>query len=669
MYRHIFFISFLCFAVLHFGSAQSRKSFEITDYKRLVTLSDPQFSPDGKNIALVVSRPDIEKNRFTPEIAEVEVKSGLSKVLVSGYESVSQPRYSPDSRYLSFVAKAASEGGGKSQIFLLSLKGNQIRQLTSSVTGVLYYSWSPDASRIAFTAQDEPANKDLASKGYTAFEVLDNDMFLESAPNPAHIWLAEVESGSQRRITSGTWSLPVVIPPSAPAPALSWAPGGDGLLFVKVPSAYSGDNTKRRICRLSVSSGLMDMFTGVDSYESFPLFSPDARWVSYWKRRNDDSEDLNELHVSPAAGGRGRSVSFKLDRDLYRSVWFPDGKKLLVGGHDENRTSLWTFDLDGNVKKLSLGNICPSWYFWTETAISGSGSIAFLGSTPDHPAELFFMASPESQPVPLTQFNREVAEMELGKMETIRWQTDGWSHCGILTYPVQFDAGKKYPLVLVIHGGPFAASVEQFVRFSQVLSNKGFFVFEPNYRGSDNMGSAYKLAIVEDAGAGPGRDIMDGLARVKTITGIDSARIGVSGWSYGGFLTVWLAGHYGGWKAAVPGASVTDLNDQYNLSDYNVNRASAMRGSPWRDDNMRKYVEQSPITRAGNIKAPTLILGNTGDPRVPIGQSYKLYHALKDNGTPVKFIAWPVKAHNATDPITQMERDRYWLEWMERYLK
>jgi dipeptidyl aminopeptidase/acylaminoacyl peptidase len=201
------------------------------------------------------------------------------------------------------------------------------------------------------------------------------------------------------------------------------------------------------------------------------------------------------------------------------------------------------------------------------------------------------------------------------------------------------------------------------------LANQGYFVFEPNYRGSDNLGAEYKLAIVEDAGEGPGRDVMAGLEKLKATGMIDNDKIGVSGWSYGGFMTVWLAGHYGGWKATVAGAAVTDWLDQYNFSDNNIGRAASIGGSPYVGDNMKKYIAQSPITEAKNIKAPTLILANIGDPRVPATQSYKLYHALIDNGTVTKFMGWPIAAHNATDPVTQMETHRYWLNWMITYLK
>jgi dipeptidyl aminopeptidase/acylaminoacyl peptidase len=152
---------------------------------------------------------------------------------------------------------------------------------------------------------------------------------------------------------------------------------------------------------------------------------------------------------------------------------------------------------------------------------------------------------------------------------------------------------------------------------------------------------------------------------------VDTTRIGVSGWSYGGYMTTWLLGHYPtAWKAAVAGAAVTDWSDQYNLGDSNIQRAAAVGESPWLSEaNFQAYREQSPITLAGHIRTPTLILANTADPRVPITQSYKLFHALKDNGVTTKFIAWPVAAHNASDPVRQRERNRFWLEWMDTYLQ
>jgi len=647
----------------------AQKKFELADYARLVNISDPQISPDGKSVVLVVSRPDYVNNRFNAELVLIDVASGNKRVLTQERITVSSPRWSPNGAQLAFIAKAGLGKDATNQIFILSMLGGEAKQMTKAPKGVQHFAWSPNSTDIAYAALNEPKNKAEIEKGFTAFEIANNDMFVGSQPLPAHMWLVNAVTGENKRLTDGDWSLPLVIPPGPPSSPFSWSPDGKTILFVKVASAYSGDGQRRTIQMLSLADSSYKPLTARTKLESYPNFSPDGSNIAYWYKTSGINESINEIWVTGAAGGEGKAVSTKLNRDLFLSAWMPDNQTLLVGGHNDNKTSMWTMTLDGKTTPVDVGSISPAWSFWMDASISKTGAFAFTGTEPNKPAELYFMASTTAKPVQLTDFNKEISKMTLGKTETIRWENDGWKQCGIVTYPVNYEKGKKYPLVLVIHGGPASTSVEQFSRFAQILSNEGYFVFEPNYRGSDNLGAAYKLAIVEDAGAGPGRDVMAGLKQLTSTGMIDTAKMGVSGWSYGGFMTVWLAGHYGGWKAAVAGAAVTDWVDQYNIGDNNVGRGSAIGGSPWVGDNMKKYIAQSPITEARNIKAPTLILTNTGDPRVPVTQSYKLYHTLIDNGTVTKFIGWPIPAHNATDPVTQMERDRLWLNWMNTYLK
>jgi dipeptidyl aminopeptidase/acylaminoacyl peptidase len=249
----------------------------------------------------------------------------------------------------------------------------------------------------------------------------------------------------------------------------------------------------------------------------------------------------------------------------------------------------------------------------------------------------------------------------------VEWQAEGFAQNGLLTYPTQFAPGQKYPLVLVIHGGPRAASLETFSAQAQLFAARGWMVFQPNYRGSDQLGNAYQRAIRNDAGDGPGRDVMAGLAAVKKRGFIDDSRIAVSGWSYGGYMTTWLLGHYQGWRVAVAGAAVTDNVDQYNLGDANVGRANAFGGSPWTGTLMDAYREQSPITYVQKMRAPTLVLSDTGDYRVTITQSYKLYHALKDNGVETRFFAYPVRGHSPQDPVRQRDVQRRWMEWIDQH--
>ncbi len=645
-------------------AAFSQKKFEVNDLVKLVGISDPQISPDTKTIAIIVSKADTVSNTYKTELDLVDIATGTIRPLTFDRQGVTQPRWSPDGSIISFVARTTAGGN---QLFALNMLGGEAKQITNAPNGVQHYAWSPDGASIAYVTSDDVPGKDMVKKGYDAFEIRNNDMFLSATRQPAHIWLIPATGGEAKRLTSGSWSLPVTIPPGPPSSPLSWSADSRQIVFVKVISSYSGDNMYRSTQILNVADGSIKPLTTRDQMEGYPTLSQDGSKLTYWYTREGTRGNINDIWVTSPTGGNGKNATLALDRDIYRAIWMPDGKTLLIGGHDDHRTSLWLQPLDGAAKKLNLGTLSPNWSFWVDMNVGKNGSIAFTATDPNTPTELYYMESATTAPKRLTNFNEAVRTMSLGKTETIRWELEGFSHSGSLTYPTDYTPGKKYPLVLIVHGGPNAASIENFAPRSQLFANKGYFVFEPNYRGRDNLGSKYKLAIAQDAGAGPGRDVMAGVTKLIGTGMIDSAKMAVTGWSYGGYMTAWLAGNYDVWKAAVAGAAVTELNDQYNLSDGNVNWGRTL-GSPYKG-NMQKYVDQSPITYAHKTKAPTLILANTEDPRVPVTQSYKLYHALMDNGVTTRFIAWPLPAHNASDPVRQREVSKYWMAWVDKYLK
>jgi dipeptidyl aminopeptidase/acylaminoacyl peptidase len=203
----------------------------------------------------------------------------------------------------------------------------------------------------------------------------------------------------------------------------------------------------------------------------------------------------------------------------------------------------------------------------------------------------------------------------------------------------------------------------------QLLAARGWIVFQPNYRGSDNLGNAYQRAIANDAGEGPGRDVIAGVDALVARGFVDTTRIAVSGWSYGGFMTAWLIGRYPTkWRAAVAGAAPVDITDMYALTDLNVMRRHAITESPFVGDRLSAYMAMSPIVHLPKARAPTLVMSMTGDVRVVITGSYKIYHALKDNGVPVQFVAFPGGGHSPGDPVRQLDRDRRWVEWLARWL-
>jgi len=649
--------------------AQARR-IELADYAKIVGVSDPQISPDGKSIVCVVSRVNLEQDRNDRALVLVDIASGAQRVLTYDRKETGFPRWSPDGSRLAFLSAVGPAKEEKAQIFVLSMSGDAMK-LTDAPLGVEQFAWRPNGAEIAYVTADEPENKKDIEKHLDAFEVGDNGYLETKAPTPSHIWLIGAAGGKARKLTSGAWSLPKTLPPSSPASPLSWSADGRLLAFAKQDDPHSGDSDRRTVQVLDVESGGIRKLTGHEKMEGFGLFSPDGSQLAYWYPRDGERANENEIFVAPAAGGDGVDVTRGIDRNILRAIWMPDGKSLLVGGHDGTQVSLWLQAVGGGTaKKLALGEVSPSWSFWVDVSVGRNGAIAIAGSTPGQLSELYYMASANDAPKRLTNFNQEIASLSLGRRERFEWQGPGkFSEDGVVVYPPDFQKGKKYPLVLVIHGGPRAASTTQFSFLSYLIAAQDCVVFEPNYRGSENLGNAYTRAIWNNAGDGPGRDVMAGIEALKKLGFVDEAKIAVSGWSYGGYMTTWLLGHYSIWKVAVAGAAVTNMFDQYNLADFNVTERYIFSGSPYVGENMKEYREQSPITYAAHIKAPTLVLSDTGDFRVTITQSYQLYHALKDNGMTTRFFAYPVGGHFPNDPVREMDVYRRWSDWLMQYLK
>jgi dipeptidyl aminopeptidase/acylaminoacyl peptidase len=660
------------------ANAQARK-LELADLQKIVNVSSPEISPDGKSIVIVVSRVNWGEDRYDDQIVLVDIATGAQRPLTGIRKGLGSPQWSPSSDRLAFVAEAGvdekEEKNAVAQVFVLPMSGGEAKQITSAPLGVEQFAWRPDGKDIAYVTSDEPPNKAEIEKHHDFFEVGDDGYLATSAPTPSHIWLVSASGGAAKRLTSGAWSVTKNV--YAPSTPLSWSPDGTHIGFTRQADPHGGDSDQTVVAILDVDSGQVRQLTKRTAFESFGHFSPDGSKIEYWYPRDGDyANSENEIFVTSSMGGEGTDFTRVLDRNIVRSIWMPDGKSLLLGGDDGTQIALWIQPLDGNARNIDLGDVNPSWNYWVDATVGKDGSIAFAGSTPVQPSELYYLASPDARPKRLTDFNHEIATLDLGHTDTLEWKgPDGFAEDGVVVYPPGFSRDKKYPLVLYIHGGPQAASNTSFTSLDPLvplLASHGYVVFEPNYRGSDNLGNKYTRATMNnDAGDGPGRDIMAGIAALEKQGFIDESRIGVSGWSYGGYLTSWLTSHYHIWKAAVSGAPTNSLVNAYNLAVFNViERYQFGGGSPWKKEYAKIYEEQSPITYAGAITTPTLILHDTGDPNSAIIESYAMYHALKDNGVPVKFIAFPVAGHWPVDhPVHFSDIHRVWLDWFDQYLK
>lgn len=642
------------------------RTIAVSDVGRIIDISSPRISPDGKRIVCVFSKPLYDQNDTDTEVLLVDIATGAHHLLTHGRRNLSSPQWSPYGRQIAFIAQDSSKDNPEDQIFVMSVQGGAAKQITHAAKGVDVFAWRPDGAAIGYVSADVAPNTAAMEKGHNYFEVGDDPYLITAAPTPKRLWIIPADGGKAQRITTGTWSLAA---PDVPA-QLSWSRNGRDVVLTRVPTPHTGDGDYSTIIVIDTVTKGIRKLTSHKLFEGSPMFSPDGSKIAYDYSLNGDVMNEGNVFVAPAAGGDGVNIQGHLDRDVNGAAWMPDSESILIGAPDGTRTSLWIQPLDGLPRKIDLGPIDPSNDNGVDVTIGNHDAIAFSGYTHTQPTELYYMSSPTAKPRRLTDFNHDIASLTLGRSQTVTWTTfDGFTADGVLTYPPHYVKGKKYPLVLRIHGGPNEGSNTDFYDYIQLVASHNYLVFQPNYRGSDNLGTAYMHATWNDGGDGPGRDIMAGLDAVEKLGIVDTSRIAVGGWSNGGYMTSWLIGHYQVFKAAVVGAGYTDCYDDYNLSDSNVSDVHYFKGSPWMDDYMQACREQSSITYWKNMKTPTLILSNTGDVRVPITQSYALYHALKDNRVPVKFIAWPQSGHEvAVGPVRTEDLYRIWLGWLDRFL-
>jgi dipeptidyl aminopeptidase/acylaminoacyl peptidase len=638
----------------------------VRDLARQVRLSDPRISPDGKTVAAVETRADLESDEFRSEIVLVDLASGEMRPLTRARLHAGAPRWSPQGTALGFVAPDADKNG---QLFVLSMSGGDALQLTKGKDGVSQFAWSPDGASIAYAIVDPKPELKGEDKYRTAFRVGNDDFTISEAVRPTHLWLVPAQGGEARRLTSGAWSLPSSLPPGPPVSPIAWSKDGKSIVLVRQETPSTGDQLLARIEVLDVASGALRPLTGDTTLEGYPRVSPDGASVAYWRNRNAHAWEFQDVWLAPFAGGAGHDLSAHLEVNVYGTWWAPDGKALLVGGNIGTTVGLWRLGLDGSSVRIPLADVMPTNGYWLDTDVGPHGEVVFVGQTKTDPYELYLVAPGGGTPKALTHENAALSDLALARSETVSWKGPaGRTLDGVLTYPAHYSQGRRYPLVLLVHGGPNSASRERFSLLPQLVAAQDWFVFEPNYRGSDNSGNAFYASIYRDAGQGPGEDVMSGVEYLKGRGLIDPSRMAVSGWSYGGFMTTWLAGHYPVWKATVAGAAVTDWVEMYDLSDGNVTQSEATGASPYVGDGMAINRRQSPSSSMTRIRAPTLIMCNTGDFRVPITQSYGLYRALKDNHVTTEFYAIPTGGHFPGDPVRQMDVYQRWVDWLKRFL-
>jgi dipeptidyl aminopeptidase/acylaminoacyl peptidase len=643
---------------------------QLRDMARIVDLEEPAISPDGTRVAVVTIEQDLGRAAYVDGLVVVSTRDGQRSTLVRGHD-VAVPRWSPDGTRIAYLARPAGEAFR--QLYVRAVGAGQARRMTHARGEVIDAAWSPDGRRIAFVAADyqPPATYFLAG---------DNDYTAAALTPPDHLWIVPAAGGAPRRLTSGPWTIAPTDPGGIFSPQIAWSRDGRHVTITRVENTFSGDDERSTLWQVDVATGALRKLTAHAELELSPAYSPDGSTLAYWYPLRGDFNSENTLRI--AANGRDVALSERLDRNVAGSLWLPGGRRLLICAANGTQMDAWTIDLSGNLRPFPLGDlhvVCDPYSSSTFDAgiaadVARDGSIAFLATSATSARELYYLGSGSSAPRRLTHYNDFLSRVALGQMTELRWTgPDGFAEDGVVTYPpVRRPQGLKLPVVLLIHGGPGLSSTRDFVweqwPLAQIIASRGYIVLQPNYRGSDNLGNAYMTAIVGNTVAGPGADIMAGLAALERQPGVDASRVAVSGWSYGGELTSWLIGHYV-WRAAVSGAAVNSEFDEYNLSTSNVQDRYPLGTSPYTGNGQRVYRDNSPITYYAQITTPTLIWGTTLDPVVPITQSYALFHALTDNHVPVRFAVFPATTHGPADPRQTAALTRLWLDWLDGHMR
>lgn len=645
------------------------RAFQLSDLQRIVSLGDPQISPDGKEIAVIVSTSDWATDKARKEIDLVAVADGARRTLVSHRESLSSPRWSTDGTRLAFLAKDPKTR--KSQVFVMAMKGGSTSRVTDNGQGVGDYAWSPDGKSIAFIAQDPPLHAEAIRTHNKVFQVTRGHFLLDKEVAPWQLWVAPASGGKARQLTRGAFSLGT---DHGGATTPAWSRDGKRVAFTQFPDVHWASSFHSAIGEVDVASGDMRVLVSAPGSDHVE-FAPVGDAHAFSRPRGGDRNNGDAVYVN--VGGKAYDATAALARHFSNYAWMPDGRTLVTAGGLGTHTVLWKQPPAGKATLLDLGEVeannglgITTSSSTTSMSVSGTGAIAFIGSTANHPGELYVLDAIDARPRRLTDVNAFTDSLDLGRTESIEWSgPDGFREDGVLVYPVGYRQGRKYPLVLLIHGGPTISSNAGFQQLAQLFASAGFLVFQPNYRGSTNLGDAYQHAIYRNTGDGPGKDVMAGLAAVEKLGMVDESRIGVSGWSYGGFMTAWLTSHYDVWKAAVAGAPLTDWLMDYSISYYQEADAHLFGASPWTNAGWDIWRAQSPITYVRSVKAPTLILGDVMDSNVPLVNAEEWYHGLRDNGVTVEFYAYPETSHLPHDVVQVSDVYRRWVGWMEKYLK
>ena len=636
------------------------RPFSPDDVVRIRDVREPQISPDGGWVAYTVSTSDTAEDRSKSAVWMASWDGRRNVRLTTSKPGENTPRWSPDGGWLAFLSSRDDE---HTQLWLLDRQGGEGRKATTLPSDVDDYVWAPDGKRVALVAEDP----DTAKPKTPAPIVIDRFQFKQDeagylGKQHRHLYLLDVESGKTTRLTTGDYD--ELLP--------AWSPDGKSLAFVskRRPDADRDDDWDLYVMEATAGAPPRQLttFEGPDNnpdYESRPAWSPDGRAIAYLQGGppNLIYYGVQKLAVVSSAGGAPRILTAALDRNVASPVWSSDGSSITFLLEDDRAVGLARIPAAGGaIERLVSGSRVVSAF----TAGAG-GKVAVLASTPLVPDEVFALDGTTLRP--LSHQNDEwLARSRLAEVEPITFKSrDGTAINGFTLKPPDFVPGKRYPTILRIHGGPVSQYQYEFDFQLQTLAGHGYLVVVANPRGSSGRGERFATAIFADWGNKDAQDVLAAIDYAVAQGLADPARLGVGGWSYGGILTNYVIAQDRRFKAAVSGASISNVLAGYGTDQY-VREYEVELGVPWKAADT--WIKLSfPFLHADRITTPTLFLCGDKDFNVPLLNSEQMYQALRSLGVETQLVIYPGQHHGINKPSYRRDRLERYLAWYDKHLK
>ena len=666
----------LCLAVITL-QAQPGKPIQAVDIVNLRKVEDPQISPDGKTVAYVIETPVAAGEHKNEHIWLVPTDgSAPEKAFVTSGLADSSPRWSPDGKRIAFLSerpRSVYDSGfqfkithaedrkdldrpdndekPEPQIWVISMAGGEATPLTDIPGGVKAFKWSKDAAQIAFVRKDQDTKEERARKKAKADHMLvDRDYKFD------RLWLYRVASHETWPLTNGALNID----------DFDWAPDGTKLVARVSPRPGFNDYWYvSKVVILNAANGEHEKTLTERAFWSGVRWSPDGGKISFAEKTERGITGLPVIY--DVASGRRVEVAKSLPKTIWTGEWNSDGRAMTVEGIEGTHAFLAKLDAaTGSIQKIA--DVMAEGADFT---VYGEGEVvAYVGQAPDQPGEVWALSAQGNHVC--TNSNPQVKSWLLGKVQEVSWASskDKTVIHGLLVLPPDYHEGRRYKTIVQIHGGPlwswWTGWLASWHEWAQLLASHGYVVLLPNPRGSDGEDVAFAEANTRDWGGGDFQDVMDGVDMLVRKNIADPQKLGIGGWSYGGFMTAWAITHSDRFKAAVVGAAVTDLFAMSTTTDIAPSFITEYFGDVFADKKL--YDEHSPIRYLPACHTPALVLHGEADTRVPTFQGEEFYNGLRFLGRETQMVRYPREPHVFAEREHQQDLLERVLGWFDSHL-